>query len=487
MKAVILARVSTLRQEKEGLSLKDIQLPKLRDYAEEQGFEVAQEFVFSESADQKIRRKFSEMLKVIKQNKSIKVLIAFRVDRITRNFRDAVLIDDLIKNYGKEIHFVDDRLVINNDSTGRDIQDWDLKVFLGKQFINRLKEDAKKSADHKLSKGEWPGPAPYGYKNIDLDKKQKWIEPDKEKAPIVKKIYEWYSSGTMSIASVRKKLKDEYSIKISQGTMDGILKNKFYIGMMNYNGVEYPHLYERLIPWELFESVQKRRDEKRNGPPRKMTGLPFLYRGLMTCAECGCAITGDMKKKKYIYYKCTEYNGKHGAKYVKEADITKQVVAALKNLKVSKPAMETLLGSLKESHEGKKQFQETMLNQLNNEYARLKNRIEQLYDDKLDGNITEEEYKERNTRYRQKQSSIEYQLEKLREADEDYYQTVELMLKVAVYSREIFESSNFDEKRQIANIVLSNLKLKGDKLVYDYHQPFNLVAKYVECSEWHAG
>lgn len=51
MKAVILARVSTLKQEKEGLSLKDIQLPELRDYAVKRDFKVVKEFVFSESMD----------------------------------------------------------------------------------------------------------------------------------------------------------------------------------------------------------------------------------------------------------------------------------------------------------------------------------------------------------------------------------------------------------------------------------------------------
>ena len=61
-KAVILARVSTLKQEKEGLSLKDIQLPELRDYAIKRDFEVVREFVFSESADYKIRKKFNEMI-----------------------------------------------------------------------------------------------------------------------------------------------------------------------------------------------------------------------------------------------------------------------------------------------------------------------------------------------------------------------------------------------------------------------------------------
>ena len=57
-KAVILARVSTQKQEKEGLSLKDIQLPVLRDYARDKGLSIEQEFVFSETADRKIRKKF---------------------------------------------------------------------------------------------------------------------------------------------------------------------------------------------------------------------------------------------------------------------------------------------------------------------------------------------------------------------------------------------------------------------------------------------
>lgn len=94
-KAVILARVSTLRQEKEGLSLKDIQLPILREYAQENGLEVVREFVFSESADRKIRTKFNEMIEFVKSKTDVEAIIAYRVDRITRNYRDAVLIDDL--------------------------------------------------------------------------------------------------------------------------------------------------------------------------------------------------------------------------------------------------------------------------------------------------------------------------------------------------------------------------------------------------------
>ena len=74
MKAVILARVSTKRQEEEGLSLEEIQLPQLRKYAEDKGFEVVKEFVFSESADRKIRKQFFGMIDFVKSHDDVKAI-----------------------------------------------------------------------------------------------------------------------------------------------------------------------------------------------------------------------------------------------------------------------------------------------------------------------------------------------------------------------------------------------------------------------------
>ncbi len=117
MKAVILARVSTMRQEEEGLSL-DNQLNTLKNYAKKTGHDVVKEFRFSESADSKIRNKFNEMVSFVRNSPDIKVIIAYRVDRITRNFRDAVAMDDLRITHDKEIHFVYDHLVINQSTVG---------------------------------------------------------------------------------------------------------------------------------------------------------------------------------------------------------------------------------------------------------------------------------------------------------------------------------------------------------------------------------
>ncbi len=486
-KAVILARVSTLKQEKEGLSLKDIQLPELRDYAVKRDFEVVKEFVFSESADYKIRKRFNEMIEFVKASDDIKVIISYRVDRITRNYRDAVKIDELRLDYDKEIHFVYDHLVINKDSVGRDIQDWDLKVFLAKQYLNRLKEDAINTAKFKLSKNEYPGKAPYGYKNITRDDGSRWIVINEEEAEVVEKMYQWYSTGSYSMLEVRNKIKEVFGLDFSKGKIDFILKNPFYCGTMLYYGQEYSHNYDRVIDEELFDKVQ---DIKAgfNKKRFKYAGLAFPYRGLIRCADCGCLITPERKIKKsgkvYHYYHCTQYNGKHGAEWLTEDDLTKQFVSVFDKLKMPQDVVEDIANSLKSSHKDKSEFHQSLLNRYQSEYKKYENRIERAWEDKIDGSITESYYEKKRKEYRAKQKAINKKIEKLQFADEEYYITSSYLLKLAENAGKVFESSEVHEKRLLLKMALQNLELKGKKARYDWTKPFDKIAFFASRQAW---
>lgn len=163
-KAVILARVSTKEQEETGLSI-PAQLQRLYDYAERKGIEVDKEFAFSESAGTKIRKKFEEVVAYIRKNKDVNILLCQNVDRATRNFKDAVDLDEMRIKEGLEIHFVQENLIINAQSTGTDMFVWEAKVFIGKQYLNRISDDSKRSQHYKVSIGEWIGIAPLGYIN----------------------------------------------------------------------------------------------------------------------------------------------------------------------------------------------------------------------------------------------------------------------------------------------------------------------------------
>jgi site-specific DNA recombinase len=482
-KAVILARVSTQKQEKEGLSLKEIQLPALREYAENKGLTVEREFVFSESADSKIRRKFDEMVEYVKGNDEIKAIIAYRVDRITRNFRDAVLVDELLQNYNKEIHFVHDRLIIDKDTVGMGIFAWDTQVYLAKQYLNRLKEDAKTSALRMLTNGLLPGKAPYGYRNITQEDKKKWVVTEPFEAKVVEKMYEWYGSGCFSMLEVRRKLKEDFDIDFSKGFIDFILKQPFYCGSMMYDGKEYPHNYERVISKELYDKVQQVKAGY-NKKHFKFAGLPYLYRGLIRCADCGCMITPEKKKGKYVYYHCTEYNGKHGAEWLREEELTNQFAQLYKSLQIPKDVIEEITASLRKSHKDKTQFHRTLFDGYQKEYQKYEARIEAMYEDKLDGSITESYYNKKREEFRAKQKEMSDKIARLGFADEEYYVTSEYLLQLANRAYDLFMSSEAEEKRQLLKLTLQNLKLEGKKVEFELVKPFDKVFACSSSQTW---
>src|SRR5579884_776276 len=102
--AVVYVRVSSKEQEKEGFSI-PAQLKLLRDYAAGHGITIVKEYVDAETAKRVGRTGFQLMLEEIGQGKA-SILLVEKTDRLTRNFKDYVAIDDLIHSKGLEVHLV---------------------------------------------------------------------------------------------------------------------------------------------------------------------------------------------------------------------------------------------------------------------------------------------------------------------------------------------------------------------------------------------
>jgi|SRR3989344_5823827 len=98
--------------------------------------------------------------------------------------------------------------------------------------------------------------------------------------------------------------------------------------------------------------------------------------------------------------------------------------------------------------------------------------------------ITESYYEGKRKEYRAKQKEIETKMSKLRFADEEYYLTSEYLLKLASNASKLFESSEAHEKRLLLKMTLHNLRLKGNKVQYDWIKPFDKIAFYASRSAW---
>ena len=488
MKAVIIARVSTEEQKEAGNSL-PAQVARLESYCERKGFEVIKKFSFDESAYKNNREEFDGILDYIIGLKETVAVCFDKVDRLSRNVFDkrvATLYEKALKDE-VELHFPSDGQVINSKISAVEKFQFGISLGLAKYFSDAISDNVKRAQEQMLRSGIWPGKAPYGYHNIDKEDGNKWIVIEPMEASVVEKMYEWYSTGSYSMNEIRAELKKVFNVDFSKGYVDAILKNPFYCGTMVYNEKEYPHYYDRIITQELFDKVQ----EIKAGHHKKhfkYAGLPFLYRGLIKCADCGCLITPERKIKKsgktYHYYHCTQYNGKHGAEWLTEDDLTKQFSAVFDKLQMPQEAVDDIVEALQTNHKHKSDFYHDLLNRYQTEHQKYETGIEKAYDDYLLGSITKDKYEEKRKEYRAKQKEITKKIGKLNYADEEYYLTSSYLLKLASNAGKLFESSEVHEKRLLLTMTLQNLEIKGKKARYDWINPFDKIAFYASRQAW---
>lgn len=226
-----------------------------------------------------------------------------------------------------------------------------------------------------------------------------------------------------------------------------ILNNHFYYGMMRIKDKLYPHRHGNLISKALFEKAQEVRTGWRK-KPFKYASKPYILRGMIKCADCGCTITPE-RAKEHIYYSCTNYKKMHDKRiYVREEDLMKPIKEILKNIQLSDEKIKEIVEGLREINESQNKFNERAINNLRQEYDKIQKRISGMMDLRLDGSITEEMFDQKLKEYKERQYEIDEEL-----------------------------------KRQLLNFILQNLELKGKKLLFNLKTPFDTVLLANECSE----
>ncbi len=107
-----------------------------------------------------------------------------------------------------------------------------------------------------------------------------------------------------------------------------------------------------------------------------------------------------------------------------------------------------------------------------------------MYEDKLDGSITESEYTERKNKYADEIKTLQKKIEQLNKADEEYYILADTILSLSQRAGELFESSELQQKIEIINLTLQNLILQEGKLSYDLIKPFDMILKSNDSHNW---
>ncbi|MCX6827699.1 MAG: recombinase zinc beta ribbon domain-containing protein [candidate division Zixibacteria bacterium] len=235
--------------------------------------------------------------------------------------------------------------------------------------------------------------------------------------------------------------------------------------------------HEPLISKELFDQVQGQL--KRFNKSKEKTHT-FAFRGLLTCGYCGCSMTAEIHKGKYIYYRCTGGRGKCRQPFIREEEVALRLGRVVKAISIDESLVEWIKEALKASHAQENEYHKRVTDDLKKELSKLENRIARVYEDKLDGNIQDSEWRTLHDRYSLEIEGIKGRLNRHIDANIDYYEKGSIILELAQDAYNQYLKQSNGEKKKLLDFVLSNCIVKGDDFEPVYRQPFDLLAVYRE-------
>ena len=380
----IYMRVSTEDQAREGFSLPE-QKERLEAYCKFNGYKIVEYYTDAgiSAKTGNHRPEYDRMLEDGKQGK-INMIIALKLDRITRSTRDWETLMDYLEKYNINIAFVNDDI---NTTTANGKMVSRIMMSVSQNEIERTSERTIIGLEGAIKQGHIPARAPLGYKHID-----KKLVPDPLTKDIVVRIYNLYFEGLTynTIAKLFNKekvcgktnWKDTSILKIITNV---IYKGDYIQGKTTRNPRYFPDVVEPIVSKELWDSCQVQKKKNQRNYMRSQT---YIFLQKLKCPKCGRILAGGASHKIkadkwYYYYRCEKCRGN-----IREHEIEDSIKELLSDIfEYDSVVNEFFLPVLQNKiHNPKEDFEKEITN-LNNK----KIRIRKAYIDEL---FTEEEYKE---------------------------------------------------------------------------------------------
>jgi site-specific DNA recombinase len=327
-RALLYLRVSTPSQVNTDYNPEGISLPAQREAAErkarELGAEIADEYIEPGRTATTIdkRPRFQEMVARIKADQDADYIIVYHFSRIFRNSIDAAITKRELGRYG--VRVVSTVLDMGESPESAMVETIIHAVDQYQSEANGA--DIRYKMGQKAKSGGTITKCPIGYQHIRDhvdDREIRAVAVDPERGPHLTRGFELYGTGqytgkevlaTITAAGlVTRGNKRTPPRPLSINQFYKILADRYYLGVVEYDGDEYPGRHDALVTPELFDRVQRVLALRGGGGIRRRVHNHFL-KGLLWCDRCGkrfIIMRGKGHGGTYFYYICRGRQG-HG-------------------------------------------------------------------------------------------------------------------------------------------------------------------------------
>ena len=232
-------------------------------------------------------------------------LIVFKTDRLSRSLKDFLYLFEYFYSKGKSIACVSERIDFSNPVAKASMY---MICIFAEMYREQVRMHVRDKSIYMVKEeGAYiTGKAPFGYRKLpskENEKKNHLLIVEPREAEIVKDIFTRYSKGE----SVDKISRIYPEVKYATIT-NSILRNRVYLGMINYRKEVFQGKHEPILTQDLFDAVQERLPKTQKALRPNACKYPYLLSGIIFC-HCGRSLTpyGSYgRSAKYMYYKCTD-------------------------------------------------------------------------------------------------------------------------------------------------------------------------------------
>jgi len=310
VRAAIYTRVSSAELQLDGFSL-EAQLATCERMAHERGWDVVA--VYTDpgvSARTTERPQFQQMLTDARAGR-FDVIIVHKLDRFSRSVVDVLVSLRELEALGVSFVSATEQFDFTTP-LGRAMLT--IMAAFAQWYLDNLSTEVSKGLRARAEAGYWLGEVPFGYRaHFKKDGGDGVPYPDEDEAEGVRLAFEKYATGVYSDSAIAELLNEAgYRPRgrgkralplFSKDTVTPMLRNRFYIGEVQYRGEWFPGLHEPIISRELFERVQavRARRRGRTGVSARKNSRVYPLSGVARCARCGHPMRGSWASGRRYY------------------------------------------------------------------------------------------------------------------------------------------------------------------------------------------
>ena len=388
----------------------------------------------------------------------INTIIVKDLSRFGRNYvQVGMYISEILPEMG--IRFI---AIGDNVDTGEDNVDYDLMVPIKNVFNEYYPADCSRKVRQafitKASNGEFIGSqAPYGYRKSSEDKHV--LEIDEETGPIVIDIFRmiaYLGYGYNKVARVlreRKIIKPAaYQAKIAHREFKGdpydwneatilkIVNNETYLGKLisgkrrklsfkskrvinqpEEKWIVIENVHPALISQELWDDAHKALSSRKR---ENHSGFDNIFAGLLKCDKCGYALSIATPGYEKGFYMCNTYRKKGPSRcskhYIKYSEIYEAVLKDIQEVTSiiynnEDTFVKMVIDKVGESAILEQKRIAKEISDLEQRIADLDVRFERMYDDRLNGMLSDSRFKDMSAKCEEEQARARDKIDELRE------------------------------------------------------------------------